>query len=205
MPRIDCYLTMSSPWAYLGHGVLGEIAARHGVTVSYYPLAFGRLFPETGGLPLPQRHPARQRYRLVELQRWREARGLPLRLAPAKWPFAPELADRCVVAIAETGGDPAVFMARAFAAIWNEERDLADRATLKEIATAVGFDGAALLDRAEAAGSAAVYDTNLQRALAAGVFGAPSYVRDGEVFWGQDRLALLDAALGSGRAPYLPG
>jgi 2-hydroxychromene-2-carboxylate isomerase len=70
------------------------IAGEHGLAVNHKPVFLGRVFAETGGLPLPQRHPARQRYRLVELQRWRDKRGLSFRLQPRHWPFDVNLADR---------------------------------------------------------------------------------------------------------------
>ena len=82
MPRIiDYYFSLVSPWAYIGHAPFMEIARRHGVEVNYKPVFLGRVFAETGGLPLAQRHPARQRYRIVELQRWRERRGLSFNIA----------------------------------------------------------------------------------------------------------------------------
>src|ERR671920_296818 len=95
MPRtIDYYFSLVSPWAYIGHAPFMEIAQRHGVEVNHKPVFLGRVFSETGGLPLSQRHPARQRYRIVELQRWREKRGLAFNLQPKHWPFHVTLRDR---------------------------------------------------------------------------------------------------------------
>ena len=77
MPRtLDYYFSLLSPWAYIGHASLMDIVGRHGLTVNYKPVALVQVFADTGGLPLPKRHPARQRYRMFELQRWREKRGL---------------------------------------------------------------------------------------------------------------------------------
>ncbi|WP_207476722.1 2-hydroxychromene-2-carboxylate isomerase [Arenibaculum pallidiluteum] len=206
MPReIEYFFSMASPWSYLGHAAFQEIAASHGLRVAYRPVALGALFPETGGLPLARRHPARQQYRLVELQRWRDRRGLPLVTRPRHTPFDPSLLDRAVIALAASGHSPDAFMRRAFAAVWAEERNLEDAAVVAEVATSCGLDAASLLDRAGRAEATGEYAENLQAALAAGVFGAPSWVLDGEVFWGQDRLDLLDEALRSGRAPYTPG
>ena len=73
---ITYYFSLLSPWAYLGHAEFGRIAQRHDLTIDYRPVNLMTLFPETGGLPLPKRHPSRQRYRLLELQRWREARDV---------------------------------------------------------------------------------------------------------------------------------
>ena len=205
MRAVQYFLAMASPWAYLGHGAFMEIARRHGLSVRYRPMPVRRVFDATGGLPLPQRHPARQRYRLVEMQRWRERRGLPLHLAPRYSPFDASLADRIVIAIASGGGDPDGFMRRVFAGLWAEERDLAHAATLAALLDETGHDPERIMAVAQDEAAAAAYEANREAAVALDVFGAPSYVLDGEVFWGQDRLELLDDALSAGRVAFRPG
>jgi 2-hydroxychromene-2-carboxylate isomerase len=203
MPRsLDYYFSMASPWAYIGHAPFMEIAARHGLEINHKPIFLGRVFAETGGQPLPQRHPARQRYRLVELQRWREKRGLTFNLKPKFWPLDVNLADRFVIAIAAARQDPDPFLRRAFAGIWEEERNLADPLVIAELAEAAGLDSTSLLETAGGAMTEALYGLNLENAVAGDVFGSPAYVLDGEVFWGQDRLELLGDALASGRPPF---
>lgn len=202
--RIDYYFSMGSPWVFLGHAAFMDLALRHGLAVNHKPILLGRVFEQTGGLPLPRRHPARQRYRLVELQRWRERRGVALNLQPRHSPFDVTLADRFVIAILAARGDPDPFMRRAFAGIWQEERDLADPAVVAELAGEAGYDPAPLLAAAQGDVTEAVYALNLENAVAADVFGSPAYVLDGEVFWGQDRIDLLAHALESGRGPYRP-
>lgn len=202
--QIDYFLTLASPWAYLGHAALHEVAARHGATISHRPLPIRSVFDETGGLPLPKRHPARQRYRLVELQRWRQRRGLPLVLQARSPSFDPAPADRFVIAIIASGADPDAFLRRAFHALWADGLDLADEAVLARLAASVGLAAEPLLEAAAAPVSHERYEQNRIEAIAAGVFGAPSYILDGELFWGQDRIELLDEALGEDRAPYRP-
>jgi 2-hydroxychromene-2-carboxylate isomerase len=203
MPRsVDYYFSLASPWAYIGHRPFMDIARRHGLTVAYKPVPLGRLFPQTGGLPLAQRHPARQRYRMLELQRWREKRGLKFNLKPKFWPFDVALADRFVIAVAAAREDPDAFLRRAFAGIWEEERNLADPLVVAELAEAVGLDSSSLIEEAGLMRTGERYDRNLEDAVAHDVFGSPTYVLDGETFWGQDRLELLDDALASGRAAY---
>jgi 2-hydroxychromene-2-carboxylate isomerase len=201
---IDYYFSLVSPWAYIGHAPFVDIVSRHGLEVNYKPVFLGRVFAETGGLPLAQRHPARQRYRLLELQRWRDKRGLSFNIQPKHWPFDVLLPDRAVIAINAAKRDPEPFLRRAFAAIWEEERNLADPDVLADVATQSGFDAAALLEFAQGSTAEAIYALNLENAVAGDVFGSPSYVLDGEVFWGQDRLELLDDALTSGRQAYRP-
>lgn len=202
--RIEYFLSMASPWAYLGHDAFISIAQRCGVEVVVRPMPLRRLFPETGGLPLPKRHAVRQKYRLVELQRWRDFRNVPLKLSPAYSPFDATLLDCFVVAALSAGYDPDAFMRKAFAAIWHEERNLADPDVIIELAVATGLPPS-LLEQDHQATAQLAYEANLKDAIDTGVFGAPSYVFEGEIFWGQDRLELLDMALSTRRAAFVPG
>lgn len=203
MPRqIDYYFSLSSPWAYIGHKLFREVVATHGPRVNHKPVVLVDLFSETGGLPLVKRHPVRQRYRMLELQRWRDKRGLKFHFQPKHVPFNARLADGLVIAAIEAGHDPDPFLRRAFAAVWEEELDLADAATLIRLAGDCGLPGQALVERSATDEISQKYEQNRQDALSADVFGSPAYVLDGEVFWGQDRIELLADALKSGRAPY---
>jgi 2-hydroxychromene-2-carboxylate isomerase len=203
MPRqVDYYFSFQSPWAYIGHNLFCEVARTHDLKVNCKPVVLVDLFSETGGLPLMKRHPVRQRYRMFELQRWRDKRGLKFHLQPANWPFNARLADGVVIAAIEAGLDPEPFMRRAFAAVWEDQLNLADPATLIKLADVSGLPGKQLVERSGSEKIGAAYEQNRQDALAADVFGSPVYVLDGEVFWGQDRIELLADALKSGRAPY---
>ena len=203
MPRqLDYYFSLQSPWAYIGHRLFTEVAAAHDLKVNHKPVVLVDLFSETGGLPLLKRHPVRQRYRMVELQRWRDKRGLKFHLQPANWPFNARLADGVVIAAIEAGHDPDRFLRRAYAAVWEDQLNLADPATLAKLADDSGLPGKQLVERSGSEEIDAVYEQNRQDALAADVFGSPVYVLDGEVFWGQDRIELLADALKSGRVPY---
>ena len=200
--KIDYYFSLQSPWAYLGHAAFHRAATDYDCEIIYKPVVLTELFSETGGLPLAKRHPVRQRYRLMELQRWREKRALPLHLHPKHWPFNATLADQLVIAIVQRNADPDRFLRLAFAAIWDKELDLADPATLQHLADQAGLSGAALVEAAGAQACAAIYRANHDEAVAADVFGSPTYVLDGEIFWGQDRIELLADALKSRRIAY---
>jgi 2-hydroxychromene-2-carboxylate isomerase len=203
MPRnIDYYFSLASPWAYIGHVPFVEVVRRHDATVTCKPVSLAKVFLETGGLPFAKRHPARQRYRILELQRWREKRGLNFNLHPKFWPLNAELADRFVVAVVAAGHDPDPFLRRAFAAVWEGEQNLADEGTLIALADGVKLPGATLLADAKRDESKAKYEQNIKEAIAVEAIGSPTYVLHGEVFWGQDRLDLLAEALQSGRRPY---
>ena len=199
---VDYYFSLVSPWAYIGHAAFMDVARRRDVSVNYKPVALLSVFGETGGVPLAKRHPARQRYRIQELQRWREKRGLNFHLHPRHWPFDAGIADRFVIATAQAGIDPDAFMRRAFAAVWEDERDLADEAMVLAIGDEAGLPAPQLGANARSDVIATVYEQNVEDAIAADAFGSPCFVLDGEVFWGQDRLDLLDDALASGRRPF---
>lgn len=197
---IDYYYVLISPWTYLGGPRFTEIAARHGATVNCKPMDLGKVFPVSGGLPLAKRAPQRQAYRLAELARWRDYLGMEINTGPKFFPANYDLAQRMVVAAVTAGGAGASTNAMALShailrAIWAEERDIADPETLTQIAEANDMDGAALLAAAETPDVQAAYQTNTAEAIERAVFGAPTYIYEGEMYWGQDRLDFLDRAL----------
>ena len=100
------------------------------------------------------------------------------------------------------GLDPDRYLRRAFAGVWEDQLNLADPATIAKLADESGLPGQQMVERSGSDDVSTAYEQNRQDALAADVFGSPVYVLDGEVFWGQDRLELLEEALKSGRAPY---
>lgn len=201
---IDYYYTHASPWAYLGHRAFLDLADRHGYAVRFKPVLLAPVFAESGGLPLSKRHPLRQSYRLVELQRWRDKRGLPLVLRPKHFPADPSPADRIALALALEGGPAGAFTEAAFRVTWVDDLDIADRAVLRAVLEKMHLEADRVLAAADSKDLQERYVGHQRDALAAGVFGSPSYVLNGEVFWGQDRLDLLDDALTSGREPFLP-
>src|SRR6201990_1539389 len=148
MPRqIDYYFSISSPWAYIGHKPFRDAVATYGLNVNHKPVVLVDLFSETGGLPLIKRHPVRQRYRMLELQRWRDKRGLNFHFQPKHVPLNARLADGAVIAAVEAGLDPDPFLRRAFPAIWEQELNLADADTIVKLADEAGLPGKKLVER----------------------------------------------------------
>ncbi|HQS09037.1 MAG: disulfide bond formation protein DsbA [Rhizobiales bacterium 24-66-13] len=204
-PRnIDYFFSIVSPWTFLGHARFMAAAARHDAQVRFIPVELGSVFAESGGLPLARRAPQRQRYRLLELQRWRVKLGVDFHIHPAHWPLNGALADKVLIAALARGHNIEPLLPLIFSGIWQKQQNLADPQVIAAVCDAAGLPGADLLAAAETAEVDAAYLANREQALAADVFGAPAYVLDGEVFWGQDRIELLDDALASGRAPFHP-
>jgi 2-hydroxychromene-2-carboxylate isomerase len=194
---IDYYLAPQSPWTYFGHARLVQMAKQAGATVRIMPVDLGgQIFPATGGLPVGQRPPQRQAYRLVELQRFSHFLQMPFNLKPKFFPVMGDDAARMIIAVDQHDGvDAAMKVCGAvLAAVWVQERDIADASVLQAILQEQGIAA----DRWLAARAPAAQDAYMaytRQAMDAGVFGAPSYVVDGEIFWGQDRLEFLQRRL----------
>jgi 2-hydroxychromene-2-carboxylate isomerase len=194
---IDYYLAPQSPWTYFGHARLVQMAKQAGATVHIMPVDLGgQIFPATGGLPVGQRPPQRQAYRLVELQRFSHFLQMPFNLKPKFFPVTGDDAARMIIAVDQhDGADAAMKVCGAvLAAVWVQERDIADASVLQAILQEQGIAA----DRWQAALAPAAqnaYMAYTRQAMDAGVFGAPSYVVDGEIFWGQDRLEFLQRRL----------
>jgi 2-hydroxychromene-2-carboxylate isomerase len=194
---IQYFFAPHSPWAYLGHERLLKLGAQYGAMIEPKPVDLGAVFSETGGLPLAKRPPARQAYRLQELKRWSDFAGLPLNLHPKFFPVDPVPAALLLVAArVEKGADQALALAGAvMRAVWVEEQNIADAATLARLAGDAGFDGAALVAAAQEPAARQTLEGFTKEALGAGVFGSPWYMVDGQGFWGQDRLDFVERLL----------
>ncbi len=194
---IDYYFSPQSPYAYLGHRRFMRIAEQAGAQVNVLPIDLGgKIFPISGGLPLPKRAPQRQAYRLVELRRFSEWLDLPLNLQPKYFPVGGDDAAKLIIAVDLKDGSAAALAltGAVLAAVWARDLNIADEQTLATLLAEQSLPA----DRLEAAHSQTVherYEADSQRAIEAGVFGAPSYVIDGEIFWGQDRLDFLERRL----------
>jgi 2-hydroxychromene-2-carboxylate isomerase len=194
--HVDYYLAPQSPWTYLGHDRFVRIAAAAGATVRLLPIDLGKIFPVSGGLPLPKRAPQRQAYRLVDLKRFSEHLDVPLNLHPKFFPVAGDDAARLIIAVdLHDGTAAALRIASAILrAVWVQERNVADASTLAQLLTENGLD-AQRLDQSRASAVGERYAANTEEATRLGVFGAPTYVIDGELFWGQDRLDFVQRRL----------
>ena len=193
---VDYYFAPQSPWMYLGHERFADLLQRTDSQVRVLPVDFGKVFPVSGGLPLPQRAPQRQAYRLVELRRFSEALGIPLNPQPRCFPVAGDPAGWLITAVAEQDGEAAAMRLTGAVgrAVWAQERDIADATVLAELLDECGLDPQRLA-QSQQDGAQALYAAHTAQAIDAGVFGAPSYVIDGEVFWGQDRLDFVERRL----------
>lgn len=203
MFEVSCYYSLSSPWAYFGGPKLQDIVRRHRVRLVLKPFDFQEVVPRTGGVPLRTRPEPRRTYHALELDRWRKYLGMPLQLTPRHYPADGKPAGWnkppgwMVIAAQERGLDAFRLSHALLRALWAEERDTADAAVRIAVADECGMPGKALREEETSPAVQALYRRYSEEAERLGVFGAPTYVLEGERFWGQDRLDFLDRALAS--------
>jgi len=189
--RIDYFISLNSPWTHFGADRIAALAAWHDAELRVYPMDLGgTVFPASGGLPLAKRSPQRRAYRNQELIRWRTHLDIPIDLEPTYFPFDEKLAAQCVIAVRELKDDKrAVALAhRILKALWEEGRNPGDPEDLAGLIADIHLDPGWLLQEADREEWAKQRQTDSAMALERGVFGAPTYIIEDEIFWGQDRL-----------------
>jgi len=191
---VDFYFDYSSPFAYLGSTQIEAAAARHGATVRYRPFLLGALFKAIGTPDVPlfaAPEPKRKLYG-ADLFRWADHYGVPL-VFPSRFPMNTIKPLRMTLALPEA--DRPRLIGPVYRAYWAEDRDISDDATLAEIATSAGLDGAALVASTRDERLKAELKAATEAAVQLGVCGAPTYAVGKLIFWGQDRLLFVEKAL----------
>ncbi|MGF1562807.1 MAG: 2-hydroxychromene-2-carboxylate isomerase [Geminicoccaceae bacterium] len=196
--QIDFYYSLQSPWTFMAWPRIEALEHAANVDIAPYLVDLPTLFSQTGGQPLAKRGKQRQDYRMAELKRWSRRLGINVTLTPAHFPVDESLAACCALVMRDDGGPVLPFSHACLRAVWQEERDLADAGTVRALLQQVNADADAVLERARAETVATRRLAETQRAIDAGVFGVPSFVIDGEVFWGQDRLDFVEEAVALG-------
>jgi carboxymethylenebutenolidase len=181
----------------LGHQRFQQILNQSNASVRVMPIDLGgKVFPISGGLPLGQRAPQRLAYRLTELARFSKWLGAPLNLKPTYFPVSGDDAAKLIIAVDMAAGPQAAMAISGaiLSAVWSQQRNIADEKTLAELLKEQNLP-ATCLEQAHSQAAQMRYESYTQMAIDAGVFGAPSYVVNGEIFWGQDRLDFVERAI----------
>ncbi|MET0313160.1 MAG: 2-hydroxychromene-2-carboxylate isomerase, partial [Hansschlegelia sp.] len=147
-PQIEYYFSFVSLWSYVGSLAFQDLVRRTGAEVSFRPIDLMAVFAAGGGKPVKERPTQRQAYRLVEMRRWREIRGIPLVLHPRFYPADPSLGHRMLLAALRDGLDVTAFAHAGLKAVWADEFDIADPETVARLADDSGLPGRVLLQRA---------------------------------------------------------
>lgn len=203
MTRIDYFYSAHSAYAYLGARKLYQICAALGVELNHVPIQLSPVVEAAGGAPFAGRTQAHVDYFFGrEIERWAEWRGVPvISFRPTHHDNPLDLPNGMIIAAQEAGEDVDALSFAILQAHWRDDADIADAETLKRLATGIGMAADPLLDAARSAPVQAIHRTNTETAIALPVFGSPTYVVDGDPFYGQDRLDLIERALTTPFAP----
>ncbi|KAL5343253.1 thioredoxin-like protein [Aspergillus crustosus] len=207
-PVIEYYFSFISLWSYVGSRRFQRLIATTNAKVIHKPVDLMYIFSISGGLPVKQRSTQRQAYRLVEMERWRRIREIPIVRHPKYYPADPSLAHRVLLAaIEEIGNDDRAvqeFARLGLEAVWARELNIADPGTIVQLAKEAGLEGDRLLERAQSEKTFAEQEAALTKeAETKQYFGAPLYSLSNEPFWGQDRLEMLEDVIQSGKEPIV--
>ncbi|WP_417518329.1 2-hydroxychromene-2-carboxylate isomerase [Minwuia sp.] len=194
---ITYYYAAHSAFAYLGSRTFMNLARKHGRTIVHRPIDLRALLPAIGSPDFKARTPAHYKYYFGrEIDRWAEYRGAPvLGHTPTHHQNDIDLPNCVLIAGMEAGINIDELAHRMLESHWKEDSDLADRETLLRLCDQVGIGGAPLLEAAGTPDIRKIYDSYTQEAIDLNAFGSPTYVIDGDMFYGQDHLEMMDRAL----------
>lgn len=194
MKTFDFYFDFGSLASYLAHTQLPKMCTETGASANLRPMLLGGVFQATGNAS-PMTVPAKGRYVFVDFKRFANGYGVPLNMNP-HFPIITTTLMRMVTAL-QMNSDPRMrtFMDAVYQAIWVDSRNLNDPATVGQMLTAAGFDAAALLAMANDQATKDQLKAVTMKAVERGVFGAPTFFVGEEMFWGQDRIEQVKAAL----------
>ena len=197
MADIEYFYSAHSLFAYFGSARLMQIAQAAGHRIQRRPMDLHKIMEGIGATPFTARSKAHYAYFFGrEEERRSEFRGAPiLPHRPTHHDNDTTLANCMLIAGLEQGIDIGTLAHRILQAHWNEDADFACGATLTELAGDVGVDPAPLLDAARSPEIRALYEQNTAEAIARSVFSSPTYFVDGDMFYGQDRLEMVERAV----------
>jgi len=189
---LEFYWDFSSPFAYLGSTQAEALAARTGATLVSRPMLLGAVFKAIGtaDAPILTWSDAKRTYFFKDLDRWAAHWGVPFRF-PTRFPMTTVKPLRAWFALPEERRT--AFRDAVFRAYWGEDRDISDEATLRAL---IGEGADEVLAKCATQEVKDALFASTKRAIDAGVFGAPTWIVDGkDLFWGQDRIVLVERAL----------
>jgi 2-hydroxychromene-2-carboxylate isomerase len=201
VPKLEYFYSAHSAFAYLGSARLMRMADAAGAPIVHRPVDLNRVVGAAGAPGFTQRSRAHVAYYFGrEIERWAEHRGVQaLRGLPTHHRKDMTLPNAMLIAGVQQGQNVDRLAHAMLEAHWRDDADLADRDTLAALARTVGLAPEPLLDAALGPEALATLDANTEEAIARSVFGSPTYFVDGDMFYGQDRLELVERAL---RQPY---
>ena len=197
MSDIEYFYSAHSAFAYLGSKRLMEISRAAGRKLRHRPIALSAVIEAVGSVSFAGRTKAHIDYFFGrEIARWAELREVPIiSYRPTHHDNSLDLPNGMIIAAIERGADADALSYAILQAHWRDDADIADEATLRAIGKAAGLNPDPLLEMALSADVQAIHKANTKEAIARSVFGSPTYFVDGDMFYGQDRLELVERAL----------
>ena len=192
MHTLEIFWDFSSPFSYLGATQAEALAARTGAKLVWKPMLLGGVFKSIGQVdaPILTWGEAKRTHTLKDLERWASYYGVPFAF-PSRFPMNTLKALRSYLAMPEP--ERAGFRERTYRAYWAEDRDISDDTTLREL---IGEGANEILARTQQGEIKRALIDATNEAVTRGVFGAPTWIIDGEeLIWGQDRIPLVERAL----------
>ena len=189
-------MSHGSPWTFLGHNRLGNIIKKFNVKLNMYPVNYGEIFPISGGLPVSKRPPQRQKLRLQELKRWGEFLKVNLIPQPTFFPSKSILPSLIIIAakIQKTNKDFDLAQ-NIMNALWVQDLDIDDENILSKILRQTDLSSKEILSCAKSDECKNLFEEYTNLAIKENVFGAPTYILEDQVYWGQDRLDFVERHL----------
>lgn len=189
MPQtIEFFWDPASPYTYLAATQIEAVARRCGAELVWKPFLLGKVFEATGNRP-PVTVPAKGKHLFQDLRRWARHYGVKFWF-PKLFPINSVLPQRVACAVPqERHADWAKAVMTLY---WTEGADIGQPEVLKQVAAALGLDGEALLAAAQDPAVKDKLRANTDEAVRRGVFGAPTFFVGEQMFWGNDRLVLLE-------------
>jgi len=192
---VDYYFTPPSPYTYLAGPRFKLLAEKNNLTVNWKPFDLFAAFKLTGQKKVKERPPQIQANRLNELRRWGAFLEMKINIQPKHFPPDANPSHKMIIAAIKTGNEVTNLANAYMSACWAEERNIGDTETIIAIANEQGFDGNSLFESAKNTEIQETLDQNTAEAIAQNVFGAPTWIYEGELFWGQDRIDFLTRAI----------
>ena len=198
MITIEYFMSPGSPWSFLGHKRFIEIVNRFNVNVNMYPVNYGEIFPLSGGVPVSKRPIKRQSIRLQELKRWGDFLKISLNPEPKFFPSKSLLPSLIIIASQLKKTNQAFDLANnIMSALWVENLNIDDEDTLINILKKMDLDADEILNYAKTKECEDAMKSGTRLAIEKGVFGAPTYIVNDQIYWGQDRLDFVERHLSS--------
>ena len=196
MIKVDYFMSHGSPWTFLGHNRLNKLVKKFNVQLNMYPVNYGEIFPISGGLPVSKRPLQRQKIRLQELKRWAEFLNIDLIPEPKFFPSKSLLPSLLIIAakIKKTNKDFEL-ASSIMNALWVKELNVDEENTLKNIMDNLELDSEDLLSFAKSQECESMFKEYTNIAIEKNVFGAPTFIIDDQIYWGQDRLDFIERHL----------